>query len=108
MTQLFSKRETKNLLAINNKILCFIYKLNTILTKLKKGKTQIYLSNFRYITTIELPEFVPPPIGSHTFKDFNILYHVRTLPEPVSNEDEEEEEDYDIIDENKVYDRRIV
>lgn len=51
---------------------------------------------------------MPPPIGSHTFKDFNILYHVRILPEPVENSEEEEEEEFDIIDENKLYDRRII
>ena len=29
--------------------------------------------------TESLPEFIPPPIGAHTFRDFHILYHIHLI-----------------------------
>ena len=31
------------------------------------------------MVTVPLPEFIPPPIGNHTFRDFHILYHIHLI-----------------------------
>ena len=36
---------------------------------------------FRYITYEEITDFLAPPVGSMSYKEFNILYHVHLIPE---------------------------
>jgi len=51
-----------------------------------------------------LREYVPPPVGTCTIKDFNILYHVRVLP----LKEDDNQEDNDNVDENMIFKREIV
>jgi len=47
-----------------------------------------------------ISEFVPPPIGKNTFKDYRILYHTKLIPPALEIDGEIEDDDQDIIDEN--------
>jgi hypothetical protein len=44
------------------------------------------------ITTVEIPEFVPPPVGTSTFKDFKMLCHIHLIEENQEKEDEGQED----------------
>ena len=55
-----------------------------------------------------ISEFVPPPIGKNTFKDYRILYHTKLIPPALEIDGEIEDDDQDIIDENQTYETIVI